>query len=127
MRILFLVARHCNQLMQAKEMKNRRYDSKEIASAIGAPPFAVNKLLASGKKEITEKDITENLYTAEMPEPELMIRTGGEIRISNFLLWQGAYSELYFTDVLWPDFSESDVDKAIDAFYKRTRRFGAVV
>lgn len=85
---------------------------------------AVNKLLASGKKEITEKDITENLYTAEMPEPELMIRTGGEIRISNFLLWQCAYSEMYFTDVLWPDFNEKSLMDAIKWYSGRSRRFG---
>ena len=88
---------------------------------------AVNKLIEQGKKEITEEDIEANLYTSHCPPPDLIVRTAGEIRTSNFLLWQGAYSELYFTDVLWPDFSESDVDKAVEAFYKRTRRFGAVV
>lgn len=85
---------------------------------------AVNKLLSSGKKEVTEKDITESLYTAGMPEPELMIRTGGEIRISNFLLWQCAYSEMYFTDVLWPDFNEERLMDAIKWYSGRHRRFG---
>ena len=88
---------------------------------------AVNKLIEQGKENITEADIEANLYTSHCPPPDLIVRTAGEIRTSNFLLWQGAYSELYFTDVLWPDFSESDVDKAIEAFYRRTRRFGAVV
>ena len=88
---------------------------------------AVNRLIEQGKTDITEEDIENNLYTAHCPPPDLIVRTAGEIRTSNFLLWQGAYSELYFTDVLWPDFGEADVDKAIDAFYKRTRRFGAVV
>ncbi len=85
---------------------------------------AVNKLLASGKKEITEKDITENLYTSGMPEPELMIRTGGEIRISNFLLWQCAYSEMYFTDELWPDFNANSLMDAVKWYSGRHRRFG---
>lgn len=85
---------------------------------------AVNKLLASGKNEITEKDITENLYTAGMPEPELMIRTGGEIRISNFLLWQCAYSEMYFTDELWPDFNADSLMDAVKWYSGRHRRFG---
>ena len=88
---------------------------------------AVNSLIASGKTEITEEDIEANLYTAHCPAPDLIVRTAGEIRTSNFLMWQGAYSELYFTDVLWPDFSEADVDKAVEEFYRRTRRFGAVV
>ncbi|MBE6540661.1 MAG: di-trans,poly-cis-decaprenylcistransferase [Ruminococcaceae bacterium] len=85
---------------------------------------AVNKLLASGKNEVTEKDITENLYTAGMPDPELMIRTGGEIRISNFLLWQCAYSEMYFTDELWPDFNADSLMDAVKWYSGRQRRFG---
>ena len=88
---------------------------------------AVNALIRQGKTWITEEDIEANLYTSHCPPPDLIVRTAGEIRTSNFLLWQGAYSELYFTDVLWPDFSESDVDRAVEEFYKRTRRFGAVV
>ena len=88
---------------------------------------SVNKLIEMGKKEITEEDITENLYTSHCPDPDLIVRTAGEIRTSNFLMWQGAYSELYFTDVLWPDFSERDVDMAVEEYYRRTRRFGAVV
>ena len=88
---------------------------------------AVNKLIEQGKSNITEEDIEANLYTAPCPPPDLIVRTAGEIRLSNFLMWQSAYSELYFTDVLWPDFKESDVDEAIKEFCKRTRRFGAVV
>lgn len=88
---------------------------------------AVNSLIKQGKTEVTESDIEANLYTAHCPPPDLIVRTAGEIRTSNFLMWQGAYSELYFTDVLWPDYSEDDVDKAVTEFYKRTRRFGAVV
>lgn len=88
---------------------------------------AVNELIKQGKTEITEEDIENNLYTSHCPPPDLIVRTAGEIRTSNFLMWQSAYSELYFTDTLWPDFSEKDVDRAIEEFYKRTRRFGAVV
>jgi len=88
---------------------------------------AVNSLIAEGKTEVTESDIDERVYTSHCPPPDLIVRTAGEKRLSNFLLWQGAYSELYFTDVLWPDFSESDVDRAVEEYYKRTRRFGAVV
>ncbi len=88
--------------------------------------YAVNKLLASGKTEVTEADIEQALYTCDCPDPDLIVRTGGDLRISNFLLWQAAYSELYFTDTLWPDMTEADVDKAIEDFYKRKRRFGGL-
>jgi undecaprenyl diphosphate synthase len=74
--------------------------------------------------EITEEDFEEYLSTKGIPDPELMIRTSGELRISNFLLWQIAYTELYFTEVLWPDFGKEDFYKAIIDFQKRERRFG---
>lgn len=74
--------------------------------------------------EITEDTLAENLSTAGIPDPELMIRTSGEKRISNFLLWQLAYSELYFTEKLWPDFGKEDFYKAVANFQKRERRFG---
>jgi undecaprenyl diphosphate synthase len=77
-----------------------------------------------GIEEIDEQQLAARITTADLPEPDLFIRTGGEHRISNFLLWQLAYSELYFTDVLWPDFSEKDLDAAIDSFACRQRRFG---
>ena len=86
-----------------------------------------NQLLAEGKTSITEEDIARHLYTAQCPPPDLIVRTGGELRLSNFLMWQSAYAELYFTDVLWPDFAEADIDAAITAFYTRGRRFGGVV
>ncbi|MBR3771940.1 MAG: di-trans,poly-cis-decaprenylcistransferase, partial [Clostridium sp.] len=81
--------------------------------------------------ELKEEDITEDILesfldTAGIPDPELMIRTSGEIRLSNYLLWQLAYTEFYFTDVLWPDFSKEDLKKAIDFYNKRDRRFGGV-
>ena len=86
---------------------------------------AVNTLIANGE-EVNVENISKNLYTANSGEPDLIIRTGGEYRLSNFLLFQGAYSELYFTDVLWPDFDEKEFDKAIESFTKRERRFGNV-
>jgi undecaprenyl diphosphate synthase len=75
---------------------------------------------------LTEDDIAPFLSMADAPDPDLLIRTGGESRISNFLLWQLAYAELYFTDVLWPDFSVEEVDKALAWFAGKDRRFGAV-
>jgi undecaprenyl diphosphate synthase len=77
-------------------------------------------------QSITEQDLTQHLSTSGMPEVDLLIRTGGESRISNFLLWQVAYAELYFTDVLWPDFDEKQLDKAFTWFGSRERRFGTV-
>ena len=85
---------------------------------------AVNKLIADGRTEITENDISENLYTAGIPEPDMIIRPGGEYRLSNFLMWQSSYSELIFTDTLWPDFTTDDIDKAIIEFQSRDRRYG---
>ena len=87
---------------------------------------ACNELIKSGKTDITEEDISRNLYTLECPEPDLIVRTGGDLRSSNFLLWQSAYAEYYFTNILWPDFSAKDVDDAVNAFYGRKRRFGGV-
>ena len=75
---------------------------------------------------ITEEDITNRLFSAGVPDPDLIIRPSGEIRTSNFLLWQSAYSEYYFTDVLWPDFTKEELLKAISAYQKRSRRFGGV-
>ena len=87
--------------------------------------YAVNKLVGRGEK-VTVDSIKSELYTAPYGEPDLIIRTGGEYRLSNFMLYQGAYSELYFTDVLWPDFKEKEFDKAIEEYAKRNRRFGGI-
>ena len=87
---------------------------------------ACNELIASGKQEITEEDISNFTYTQGQPDPDLIVRTGGDIRTSNFLLWQSAYAEYYFTKTLWPDYSEKDVDEAVEAFYSRKRRYGGV-
>lgn len=88
--------------------------------------YACNKLISEGKTVITEDDIEGALYTAESPSLDLVVRTGGDLRISNFLLWQSAYSEFYFSEKLWPDFTITDVDKAIENFTNRKRRFGGV-
>ena len=83
--------------------------------------------VAAGKlrvEEITEESIENALDTSGIPDPDLMIRTSGEMRISNFLLWQLAYAELYFTDALWPDFSRELLLEAVEEYIKRQRRFG---
>lgn len=85
----------------------------------------INRLLKEKKEEITEEEFSKYMYR-DIPDPELLIRTSGEFRISNFLLWQIAYSEIYITDTLWPDFDELELDKAIESYNKRDRRFGGV-
>jgi len=85
---------------------------------------AVNSLIKGGIDRITPDDISSALDTSEIPDPDLLIRTSGEHRISNFLLWQMAYTELYFTDIHWPDFDEVELDKALKSYAKRERRFG---
>ena len=87
---------------------------------------AYRTLIKEGKTDICEDDITHALYTKDSPELDMVIRTGGDLRISNFLLWQTAYAELYFTDKLWPDFDTADLDAAIEVFNSRQRRFGGV-
>ncbi|MDY2842154.1 MAG: isoprenyl transferase [Candidatus Borkfalkiaceae bacterium] len=86
---------------------------------------AVKDILAEGG-EVSVDNISAHLYTSDFGEPDMIIRTGGELRISNFMLFQSAYSELYFTDVLWPDFDEKELDKAIAEYGERHRRFGGV-
>jgi undecaprenyl diphosphate synthase len=125
-----------NELMEAMEDtgKNKRmslvlalsYSSKwEMTDAVKqvAKKVEEGKLKAS---DITEQTITEHLTTHGIPDPELLIRTSGEYRISNFLLWQIAYSELYFTPKLWPDFGKEDLYEAIADYQQRERRFGLV-
>ena len=85
---------------------------------------AVNRLIEKGKKDVTEEDVTAELFTSDVPDPDLVIRTGGETRISNFLLWQSAYAEYYFTDILWPDFDVSAFATALESFAGRKRRYG---
>ncbi len=100
-----------------------------IALAYGARAEIVNaikNIIADGVEEITEKTVSDYLYTFDLPDPDLIIRTSGEERLSNFLLYQAAYSEFYFTDVLWPDFDEKEFDKALLEYSNRNRRYGGV-
>lgn len=87
---------------------------------------AMQRIVKSGvpPDKIDEHAVQHNLFTANIPDPDLIIRTGDEKRLSNFLLWQAAYAEIYFTPVLWPDFSRKDVDQALEDYNKRQRRFG---
>ena len=91
---------------------------------------AVNAILADKSRpadqKVTEEEFRNYLYAPDLPDPDLLIRTGGEMRISNFLLWELSYAELYVTDVLWPDFDEAEFQKALAAFGSRQRRFGEV-
>lgn len=85
---------------------------------------AFNELIKEGKSDITAEDIEKHLYSSGVPDPDLVVRTSGEYRISNFLLWQSAYAEYYFTDVLWPDFDKKELLKAIESYSQRERRYG---
>lgn len=87
---------------------------------------AVNKLIKQGKTEVSMEDISANLYTKNSPDPDFIIRTSGEYRLSNFMPWQSTYAELYFPKVLWPDFSKNDLIEAIKEYSSRDRRFGAI-
>ena len=87
---------------------------------------AVKKLRDQGESEITEEKLSAAMDHPEIPDPDLIIRTGGELRISNFLLWESAYSELYFSKKYWPDWQEEDLKEAIEAFASRNRRYGGV-
>ena len=80
-----------------------------------------------GLEDITEESFNKYLYMPTMPEPDMLIRTGGEIRISNFLLWEISYTELWFTKTYWPDFGEEELDEAIKDYGYRERRFGGVI
>ena len=86
---------------------------------------AANELVKEGLP-ITEENLSSKMYTYGTPDPDLIIRTGGDFRVSNFLIWQGAYSEYMILDTLWPDFSRSDIEYCVEEFYKRNRRFGGL-
>jgi undecaprenyl diphosphate synthase len=85
---------------------------------------AVNALISENKGSVTAEDISAHLYTRNSPDPDLIVRTAGEKRLSNFLLWQAAYSEFYYSDKLWPDFTPADVDLALENFMSRHRKYG---
>ncbi len=111
--------------------KNNQGLTVNVAFNYGGRSEIVDAVQAIAGQKIKPQDIDENLfsrylYTAGMPDPDLFIRTGGEMRLSNFLIWQSAYAELYFTPVLWPDFGQEELEKALIAFSKRQRRFGGL-
>ncbi len=87
---------------------------------------ACSELAADGKRNISEEDFAKKLYTSHCPDPDVIIRTGGESRLSNFLIWQAAYSELVVVDTYWPDFTPDEYEKALEIFQGRNRRFGGL-
>lgn len=116
-------------LSVTEKTKNNKEMILNIALNYGARQELLRAFTLLQKQNITnptEQDISNNLYTSGLPDPDLLIRTSGEMRISNFLLWQIAYSEIYITDVLWPDFNEEEFYKAIIEYQKRERRFGGI-
>jgi len=123
------VQKHINDT-EAMTAKNRRMTLTFAFNYGGRAEIvdAVQALVAEGRpaEKITEKAIRSRLYAPDMPDPDLVVRTSGEHRISNFLLWEMAYSELIFTDTLWPDFRRGDLFEAVREFQHRERRFGGV-
>jgi undecaprenyl diphosphate synthase len=123
------VQRHIDEAIEMTR-KNRRMTLNLAFNYGGRAEIvdAVRSLVASGvpADKVTEKRLRDHLYAPDMPDPELMIRTSGEYRLSNFLLWELAYSELIFTDVLWPDFRREHLFDAVREFQGRSRRFGGV-
>lgn len=117
------------KLINLENISSKKENTINIALNYGSRAELVNafnELVREGATEITEKDIDSHLYTKLSPAPDLIVRTGGELRISNFLLWQAAYSELYFTKTLWPDFSKKELAEIISVFYGRVRRYGGL-
>lgn len=111
----------------ALKTKNNTGVNLQIAINYGARDeivHAVNEIIKEGIKEVTPEIFEKYLYTSNFPEPDLLIRTGGELRVSNYLLWQIAYSEIYVTDKFWPEFDEEALAEAIKTFKERQRRYG---
>ena len=116
------------KILRDSEAETAKYEGKgiNVAVAYGSRDeivHAVNRAVERGEK-VTEESFSRLLYTADVPDPDLVIRTGKEVRLSNFLLYQSAYAELYFSDKMFPEFSDKELDKAILSFSGRTRRFG---
>ena len=130
-----LLPKSVNDAIDYAENKTADYDNFTftVCLAYGSREEMISaiKSIASDHKsgdlsidDIDENEVSRRLYTADMPDPDLVIRTSGEERISNFLLWQIAYSELYFSDVFWPSFSKKELLKAIQTYQARVRRYG---
>jgi len=127
---LSVLSPELQELIARTEEISARYDGCQVNICINYGGrselvHAVKELIKSGE-EPTEESIEKHLYSAGIPDPDLIIRPSGEYRLSNFLLWQCAYSEFYFTDMLWPDFDKAEMNRAIADFQRRSRRFGAV-
>jgi undecaprenyl diphosphate synthase len=100
------------------------FDYGGRAEIVGASRRLLSARISA--EDVNEDSFKKYLYAPDIPDPDLIIRTGGETRLSNFLLWQAAYSELYFTEVLWPDFNRAEIDKALATYLSRHRRFGRI-
>ncbi len=116
------------EILTNSEKQSEQFEGKGVNMALcygsrAEIVHAVNEAVEKGEK-VTEETLSSLMYTAGQPDPDLLIRTGKEIRLSNFLLWQPAYAELYFSDKMFPEFSDKDLEKAILWFSARTRRFG---
>ncbi len=123
-----LLPEDVQEIIHRSEKKTEGYEGKGINVALcygsrAEIVRAANLAVEKGEK-LTEESLSALLYTAGQPDPDLLIRTGKEVRLSNFLLWQGAYTELYFSDKMFPAFSDRDLEKAVEWFSERTRRFG---
>lgn len=118
-----------NKCIEIEEMAKDRAFVCNLALNYGGRDEIVNAANAAirdGHTELSEEILSKYMYTSHSPDPDLLIRTGGEYRISNFLLWQSAYTELFITDTLWPDFGRHDIVTAINSFNSRNRRFGGL-
>ena len=115
------------KLAESKTKKNNRI-FVQLALNYGSKDEIINsiKIINKKKQRITKKNFEENLYTAGFPNPDILIRTGGQKRLSNFLLWQLAYAEIFFIDKMWPDFNKNDLNKIIHKFEKIKRNFGTI-
>jgi undecaprenyl diphosphate synthase len=118
-----------NKCIEAEELANDRPYVCNVALNYGGRDeivHAANLAIADGHKELTEDILSKYMYTSGSPDPDIVIRTGGDFRISNFLLWQSAYSEFIVLDTLWPDFGRADVERCITDYNSRSRRFGGL-
>ena len=116
------------KLIEQKTIKNKKI-TLNLALNYGSKEEIINafsKLISKKKRQISINNFERELYTYNIPDPEILIRTGGTKRLSNFLLWQLAYTEIFFIDKLWPDFNENDFNKIINKFYNIKRKFGAI-
>ena len=109
-----------------KKTKKNKKILVNLALNYGSKKELINTFKKIKNKKITENKVKKNLYTKNIPDPDILIRTGGKKRLSNFMLWQLAYSELYFLDKLWPDFKPQDLTKILKHFYKTKRNFGGI-